>query len=65
MEADGTGFEAWLAAEIAAVDESLVGGGASCQLDRRREAPPRLKHDEGRYAALRLARRLREHGEGW
>lgn len=63
MASDDSTFSAWLAAEIEAVEASLAGQGASCSLDRRREASPRLKHDEGRYAALRLARRLRERGE--
>ncbi|MGD9833046.1 MAG: hypothetical protein AB7U92_09880 [Piscinibacter sp.] len=63
MGIDATSLQAWLAAEIDAVEASLAGQGASCSLDRRREAPPRLKHDEGRYAALRLARRSLERGD--
>ncbi|WP_341893065.1 hypothetical protein [Variovorax sp. YR752] len=63
MTSDDSTFDAWLAGEIDAVEASLASQGASCSLDRRREASPRLKHDEGRYAALRLARRLGERGD--
>lgn len=64
MTVDDSGFDDWLASQIAAVEQTLLGGGASCELDRRRATPTGLKRAEGRYMVLRLARRLRERGQG-
>lgn len=56
-------FQQWLADEIAQLEARLQGQGPVCQLDRQQASPPSLKADEGRYAMLRRAMRLRERGD--
>lgn len=53
----------WLTREIEAVEARLQGHGPVCQLDRKGESQPPLKHAEGRYFVLRRAARLLERGE--
>jgi len=53
----------WLAREFVAVETQLAANPPLCALDRRGAAPRGLKELEGRYAALRRARRLLETGE--
>ena len=53
----------WLSVELAAIEASLQGAGATCQLDRQGTSPPTLKATEGRYFVLRRAASLLERGQ--